>query len=198
MPGVVPADGAIEGRVIAATLVCIARHGIAKTTLEDVARETGCSRATLYRYFDGRSALVAAAVRAEVDRVTDVVRRAAIATDTLEDAIVAILYAAGCELHRHAALRFVADAEPDRLLPHLTFAGSDRFLAAASSAFAPCFEPYLGVRSERAAEWVARVGLTLWLHPSPVSLTDEAGVRAYVREFVLPAVDSSADLVPLR
>ena len=41
-----------------------------------------------------------------------------------------------------------------------------------------------------AAEWVARVGLTLWLCPNgPVSLTDPDSLRDYVRTFVLPAID---------
>ena len=185
----------LERRAVAATLACIARHGIAKTTVEDVAREAGCSRATLYRYFDGRRALVAAAVNAEVERVALAVQQAAAGTDSLDDALVAVLHTAGRELTSHAALRFVADVEPDLLLPHLTFAGGDRFLAHASAALAPCFERFVGDRAERAAEWVARVGLTLWLSPSsPVSLTDEARVRAYVREFVLPAIDPSVHL----
>ena len=51
-----------EQRLLEATLVCLARHGIAKTTLDDVAREAGVSRATLYRYFPGKQALLSAAV----------------------------------------------------------------------------------------------------------------------------------------
>ena len=35
---------------------CIARWGTAKTTLDDIAREAGCSRATIYRLFPGRQA----------------------------------------------------------------------------------------------------------------------------------------------
>src|ERR1700737_1793114 len=42
-----------EARVIDATLRCIARFGVGKTTLDDVAGEAGCSRATVYRLFPG-------------------------------------------------------------------------------------------------------------------------------------------------
>ncbi|MEA2588672.1 MAG: hypothetical protein QOH66_1599, partial [Actinomycetota bacterium] len=42
-----------EQRVIDAALRCIARWGIAKTTLDDIAREASCSRATIYRLFPG-------------------------------------------------------------------------------------------------------------------------------------------------
>ena len=41
-------------RLLDATVACIARVGVSKTTLDDVAREAGCSRATLYRYFPGK------------------------------------------------------------------------------------------------------------------------------------------------
>ena len=40
-------------RIIEATYACVARRGIAKTTVEDVAKEAGLSRATVYRAFPG-------------------------------------------------------------------------------------------------------------------------------------------------
>ena len=58
-------------RIRDAALVCIGRFGLAKTTVDDIAREAGCSRATLYRYFDGKPAILRAAVVAELDRVAD-------------------------------------------------------------------------------------------------------------------------------
>ena len=40
-------------RVVDAALACIARQGVARTTLDDVARAARCSRATVYRVFPG-------------------------------------------------------------------------------------------------------------------------------------------------
>jgi len=40
-------------RVLAGTYQCVARVGIGKTTVEDVARASGVSRATVYRLFPG-------------------------------------------------------------------------------------------------------------------------------------------------
>lgn len=187
-----PAPG-IHERAVAATLACVARHGIGKTTIDDIAREAGCSRATLYRYFGGKRELVQTVVRVEAARVAQTVRAAADAADTLEDAVVAMLDTASSELGEHPALRFVAAFEPERLLLHLTFAGGERFLARAGAAIAPSFERFLPARADRAAEWVARIGLTLWLCPSgPVSLSDPVSLRAYVRAFVVPALDRSS------
>lgn len=192
------AEPGIEDRTVAAVLACIARHGLGKTTLDDVAREAGCSRATLYRYFPGKQDLVKAAVRAEVARVAAVVHAAADDAATLEDALVAMLHRAGVELGRNAALRFVHDFEPELLLPHLTFAGGDRLLAKMSAALEPALERFVPDDAGRAAEWVARVGLVFWFSPTaPVSLLDEQAVRDYVTAFVLPAVHPS-DLVSPR
>ena len=52
-------------RLLDAACTCIARVGVAKTTLDDVAREAGCSRATLYRYFPGKQQLLGALVARE-------------------------------------------------------------------------------------------------------------------------------------
>jgi AcrR family transcriptional regulator len=186
-----PAAGGLEARAVAALLGCVARQGLRKTTLDDVAREAGCGRATLYRYFASKQALLSAAGQAEATRIVDALRDAADAADTLEDAVVALLLTAGTELGGHPALRFVADFEPDWLLPHLAFAGGDRFLRAATDAVAPALERFLGPDAPRGAEWVARVGLCLLCTPvSPVALDDDASVRGYVREFLVPALVS--------
>lgn len=52
-----------------ATLACVARGGMKGFTVEDVAREAGLSRATLYRWFPGgRDQLVSETVTWEVGR----------------------------------------------------------------------------------------------------------------------------------
>ncbi len=48
-----PAVETLEDRLIAATLSCVGRWGLAKTTIDDVARQAQCSRATVYRVFPG-------------------------------------------------------------------------------------------------------------------------------------------------
>src|SRR4051794_6381502 len=47
------AGDAVEARIRAATLTCVGRWGVSKTTLDDIARAAGCSRATIYRTFPG-------------------------------------------------------------------------------------------------------------------------------------------------
>ena len=89
-------------RVLDATLTCIARVGVAKTTLDDVAREAGCSRATVYRYFPGKQPLLDAVVDARGRALGDADRRPRPGRGRrCADAVVAVL-TTGAELHAHA------------------------------------------------------------------------------------------------
>ena len=190
------ADG-IERRAVAALLACTARHGLAKTTLDDVAREAGCSRATLYRYFRGKRELVRVTVAAEAARIGDVLRAESAAGETLEDAVVALVAGATRELREHAALQFVLAFEPELVLPHVTFSAGNGFLAAAATMLAPAFEGHVGPeRANRAGEWVARLVLAYALCPldptTSIDLTDAAAARGLVREFVLPGLVASS------
>jgi AcrR family transcriptional regulator len=189
----------IEERAVRATLTCVARHGLAKTTVDDVAREAGCARATLYRYYGGKRELVRITVAREAERIAAAIRAAGDAESTLEEAAVAMSVRAARELRQHHALQFVFAFEPELALPHVTFDAGNRFLAGAGAAVAPTLARFLpDNRAERAGEWLARVVLTHAVSPtSPIDLTDEAAARALVREFVLPGLAGVESVLPI-
>jgi AcrR family transcriptional regulator len=197
-PTLRPSD--LGARAAEALLACVARQGLRKTTLDDVAAEAGTSRATLYRYFASKQAVVDAAVRLEAERVTAVLLAAAATTTTLEDAVVAVLRNAHRELTGHPALTYVAVFEPERLLPSLCFGGLDAFLARASDALAPALARFVGAdEAARAAEWLTRIGLALLCSPQgPVALDDEPAVRAYAAAFIVPALTPTTSPAPSR
>ena len=188
----------IEDRAVQATLDCVARHGLAKTTFDDVAREAGCARATLYRYFGGKRQLVRLTVTREAARIAARIRDAADAEPTLEDAVVAMVVRAARELREHESVQFLFAFEPELVLPHVTFDAGNRFLVSAGSAIAPALTRFIPPeRAERAGEWLARVVLTHAVSPtSTIDLTDERAARALVREFVLPGLAGTESAVP--
>lgn len=181
-----------SARLLDATLVCIARVGVSKTTLDDVAREAGCSRATLYRYFPGKPALLHSLVTREAAVLGHALQAVAADAASLEDAAVAIVLCAADWLAGHPALRFVMTAEPDLLLPHLAFDGADRVLAAGAHVVAPALVPFVGpADSERAGEWLARMILSYVCSPTAlVDLADPLSVRRLVADFVAPGLAS--------
>ena len=186
------------GRVIEATLRCLARWGLAKTTLEDVAREAGVGRATLYRLFPGgRDALIAAVVGAEVQRLFDGVAVVVTGAADLEDALVGAVVVATAALRGHDALRVVCRDEPEVLLPHVAFGRFDRLLAVVGEVAGPLLDPWMvGTpgpertgEAARLAEWVARLVLSYALDPTD-DLADPDTARRVIGRFVMPAVAS--------
>ena len=182
-------DG-IAARLLDATVSCISRVGVAKTTLDDVAREAGCSRATLYRYFPGKPPLLRALVTREAAVLEHELQSAAADAPTLEDAVVAVVLRAAEWLTGHPALQFVMIAEPDLLLPHLAFDGADRVLRAGARVVAPSLARFLGAdAAERAGEWLARMILSYLCSPTDlVDLADPISVRRLVADFVVPGL----------
>src|ERR687898_1055103 len=150
----------LEDRAVRAALTCVARHGLAKTTFDDVAREAGCARATLYRYFGGKRQLVRMTVAREAARIAAAVRDAADAEPAFEGAVVAMVVRAARELRDNEALQFLFAFEPELVFPHVTFDAGNRFLVGAGSAIAPALERFVPTeRTDRAGEWLAPGGL---------------------------------------
>lgn len=183
-----------EQRIIAAALGCFAQFGVSKTTVEDVASAAGCSRATLYRYFGSKQALLSGVVMAEVGRLDGRLSTAAAEAETLEDLLAGMLGEVGRTFDGHAALRHLLAVEPEAVLPHLAFDQGNRVLAVGAALVAPHLTAYLPAGEAAAAgEWLTRVALTYVLSPSEhVSLTDEGSVRRLVRTFVLPGLEKTA------
>jgi AcrR family transcriptional regulator len=178
-------------RVLVATIACIGRWGLAKTTLDDIAREAGMSRATVYRLFPGgKDTVVRAAVAAEVDAVSRELEARTAGRVDVEDILVEMVTYATDVLRHHPALQYLLTHEPEQVLPHLAFGQLDVLLAAATAVAAPLLEPHVGTGdAPRAAEWVARLVLSYALAPSDwFDLANEDDARRFVTTFVLPGL----------
>jgi TetR/AcrR family transcriptional repressor of uid operon len=191
------ASAAQQDRVLDGALACVARVGLGKTTLDDVAREAGCARATVYRCFPGKQALFVAVLQRELDALGTRAIAAASATDSLADAVVAVMLTGSETFHSHAALGFVVEHEQEILAPQLSFDRGSAVLRGAAALLAPAFARFVEAnRAERLAEWVARLTLSYLLNPSElVRLDDPAQVRAFVVDYVLPGVTESVTAV---
>ncbi len=111
----------VRDQVVRATYACIARFGMAKTTVEDVVKESGLSRATIYRHFPGgREELLHEAVGWQVAeffvRLADHVRDAPDLIHLLDDGLAFARRA----LVEHELLQRILQTEPERLLGLLT------------------------------------------------------------------------------
>ncbi len=109
-----------ERRIVAAALECFGRRGIARTTMEDVARVAGLSRATLYRYYPNRDAVLAATIRSEAARLLGTLGSAAARGGDVGEALSRVLHTLQGEFAAHDVLRRVLETEPELLLPRLS------------------------------------------------------------------------------
>src|SRR3954453_21083806 len=100
----------LHDRLLEATYRCVARFGIGKTTIEDIVKESGVSRATIYRQFPGgRDELLLETTGWELanyfNELADHVREAPDLAQLLEQGLVH----AHQSLGRHEVLRKILD-----------------------------------------------------------------------------------------
>ena len=185
-------DG-VETRILDAALQCIGRRGIVKLTLDEVARQAGCGRATVYRTFPlGKRGVIEGAAAHELQRFLTAVEPSLEAADTLEDLVVAGLTGAARFAATSDALVYLAAHEPELILTHVAFDRVDVVFAAAERFLRPHLERFVD-RSDVPAvsEWVTRVALLYVCLPyAPLDLTDEGAARHLVGTYLLPGLTS--------
>lgn len=186
---IVQADDGTAARVCDAALGCIARFGVTKTTLDDVAREAGVSRATVYRSVPGgRDVLLTAVLEREIATFFGALADELDRHGRLEDLLVAGVGAALRLLRDHAALRTVVALEPHLLLPQVAFHRLDPVLRAVTGFAMPYLEPHVD-DAAGLAEQLVRIVLSYTLHPSDrLDPDDPDSVRRLVNDHVLPGL----------
>ncbi len=184
--------GTQEARIVDGALRCFARWGVGKTTLDDVGREAGYSRATVYRFFPGgKEGLVEGVVRTELARFFTLIGARLDAATGLEDLVVGGMTTAATLLSEHRPLQYLLAHEPEVVLPRISFHEADHVLRAASGFVAPYLARFLSpdIDALRAAEWLSRIVLSYVCSPSPsVDMQSAESVRRLVQAFVLPGL----------
>lgn len=180
-----------QERALDAAVELVARWGVAKTTLGDVAKAAGMGRATLYRTFPGgKDELFTLLAQREVARFLAVATDAVDAAPDLPTALADALHAAATHLAGHGAIRFVLDHEPELAVPVLGFGEMDRLLHLVSRAVAPHLVRLTDDPSW-AAEWCGRLFLSALVNPTPAwDLTDRAVCARLVDRYLAPALTS--------
>jgi AcrR family transcriptional regulator len=189
------ADPALRERLLEATYTCVARFGLGKTTVEDVVKESGVSRATVYRVFPGgRDELMRAVVGWEMGRFFGALAEAVAGAPDFASLVEEGLTFAHRAVREHAVLQTVLVTEPERLLPLMTIE-QERPLRFITEYLLPFLEREEragrirpGVDLPEAADYVAGMLLSLIGSPGRWDLDDPEQVRTVVREELLPGV----------
>lgn len=189
------AEPALRERVLEGAYECVARFGIAKTTIEDVVKESGVSRATVYRVFPGgKDQLLRAAVGWEMARFFGRLADAVAGAPDFASLVESGLIYAHSAVHGHEVLQKVLITEPEKLLPLLTVE-QERPLEFITAFLLPYLQREQeagrvrdGVELTESADFVARMILSLVGSHGDWDLDDPAQVHALVRGQLLAGI----------
>lgn len=184
---------ALEQRILDAALELVARWGVTKTSVADVARTAGCGRATLYRVFPGgKHELFGALAQREMARYLHGIGEAVDRAGDLRSALAAAVLTATRRLGEHDAFQFLLEHEPGLLLPYLGFGQVDRLYELVADAIGPHLQRFLAPdRAAWAAEWVARLLITFVFNPTEgADLADHRQATDLVSRYLVPAFTS--------
>jgi AcrR family transcriptional regulator len=150
--------------------------------MSEIARAAGCSRATLYRYFESREALRAAYVHREARRLGRAITERIGGIDDPRERLVANMAASLRTVRESPALSswFAITRPPIGG----EVARQSEVVTALVASFVNSLGPEDPAVVERRARWVVRVITSLLMFPGQ----DEADERAMIEEFVVPIV----------
>jgi AcrR family transcriptional regulator len=179
-------------RILAAAEQCMARLGIARFSMADVAAQAGVSRGAVYLHFADRRALVDAVLARAADRFVassaEAVGRRRTLAGQVAEAAVFIRQHLG---DRVLTLRLPADEETlfatllTSRMEHLVLEWIEFWLPHLAAA-EQRGEIRAGVDHRQAAEWIVRMMLSFAVMPAVSFDADQpAQVRAFVRAFVV-------------
>lgn len=186
--------GSPEERVVDAMFSCIGRWGLAKTTVEDVARTAGISRATVYRLFPGgKHAILQAGLATEVTRLVACLSEELAAFDDLESCLGRAISVATVFLRDHEALAYVREHEWSSVESFLAHDRLDALILLSGSSLGPSLLRFLPPEhAGRVAMWAARMVVSYLLSPSvETDLGDEATARHFVATYLVPGLDAT-------
>ncbi|MCC5952604.1 MAG: TetR/AcrR family transcriptional regulator [Acidimicrobiia bacterium] len=184
-----PAD--TRTRLLTAALHCFEVEGLRATSLEDVARAAGMSRATVYRHFPGgREQLVADTITWEVGRFLARLGHALVGERDLFGQLSVGLWWGHQAIGEHRLLQRILATEPEEFI--VGFADADALLQGEVHghlrALLETTELRSGVDRDEAADYLTRMFLSHLASHGRWDLSDRAEVERLVRTQFLAGV----------
>jgi AcrR family transcriptional regulator len=104
-------DEIIRAAILQAAEKLFQKWGIAKTTMEDIAREAGKGKSTLYYYFKSKEEILEAVALAQIMRITDKAKEAIAKKKTAKEKLFIYAYSTFKEIRESITLYDIARGE---------------------------------------------------------------------------------------
>jgi AcrR family transcriptional regulator len=104
MPRTAQADDAVRTDILKAAARVFQRWGFAKTTMEDIAREAGKGKSTIYYYFHSKDEIIDTMVIAEVSQLLTRAKAAVMQVDSAKEKIRTYIVASLSEMQNVATV----------------------------------------------------------------------------------------------
>lgn len=183
----------VRERLLDAAEGCLAQFGPQKTSMEDVARAAGMSRATVYRYFENRDALLLGVVSRQASKLAAESLGYLSQFTTIADWLVEGLLFTLREIPKRPVFASLVTSLDSRASGSLLL-GSSGLIEIGVNVLRPMFanakEQGLlrdDIDIDMLIEWLLRVLWTYLNAPSQVA-TDEDGMRKLFQMMLIPAV----------
>jgi AcrR family transcriptional regulator len=150
--------------------------------MNEIARAAGCSRATLYRYFENREALRTAYVHRETHRLGRAITEQIDGVEDPRERLIASITATLRMVRASPALASWFAISRPPIGGEL--AGQSEVITALAAAFINSLGPEDPAAVQRRARWVVRVLTSLLMYPG----RDDSEERAMIEEFVVPII----------
>lgn len=170
------------GRILDAAAQLFVERGVATTGMAEVARAAGCSRATLYRYFDSRRALHRAYVHREARRLGDRIAAALAAVADPRERVTEAVLLAVREVRSTPTLAAWFGLGDAGLASEL--ASTSEVIEVLGTAFLADIWHADDLEVSRRARWSVRAIVSLLTVPG----IDDADERAMVEQFLVPVL----------
>ena len=191
-----PADDDTADRILGAALTQAEDFGLRRFTMDDVARRTGVSRVTVYRYFPKKDQLLKAILMRELRRFLHKIDVAVRDQPGPEEKLVEGLVFTMTFLRGHRLLQRLLRTEPELILPNLTIEGGPAISAARELVARHTRDEIAAGRIalpeadiDAIAELVVRIALSFLIAPASVlDLNDPEALRQFCRRWLSPIV----------
>lgn len=178
----------LRERILGGALICVKRWGIDKTSLNDIAREAGCARQTVYNYYGSRDGVVLAAMLESSHQFAARLELHARSFDDLQERLLEALMFCIIELPKEPYLQMMADPKLSPLFNPEVF-NSQLCLGLITHLASAFLEdaPQLLADAQEIGEVMTRIVISFLLIEGPAQRSEEQ-LRALLRKRFLPGL----------